>query len=362
MRKNNPVSPDWEWALVQNIHKKADFLSHSDFSFLKSLQSHRHLCAHPALDNYDTLYSPNKETARAHIRNILEGILCKTPIMSGNIFDIFCEDIEQFSSLNPNTEELTKYLSSKYFRFFSPRTFGHIFKKLWRITFKSTDSRCEENRSVNTCVLMVLLQQRKDELLTLIENEGDWFSDISLNEGSMSSFTHFLRYYPSIFPLLTDGAKVPIVNFSNKGVNELASCWFIDDNPLDHMNKVLSLIKPFSVLDRTEFANIVKSLSTTDAYKTFLLTGIKCYTCSTSFNDADLNFGVMVEPYISEYERVHFVSLLEGCENCHNNQATGRGRSAADHLLIKNEIDLRYNTIDLSKYPAFCESLGTNDA
>jgi len=150
-RKNNPKSPEWEAELVNKVASRTDLLDHAEHSFLQSLQAHRHLSAHPVMTGGDALFSPNKETARAHIRNVLEGVLTKPPIMSRKVFDTFIEDVEQVGRLNPGPDGLRKFLEAKYFRHFSVTTFAQILKSLWRVTFKSSDPRADANRASARC-------------------------------------------------------------------------------------------------------------------------------------------------------------------------------------------------------------------
>jgi len=127
-RKNNPKSPEWEAELVNKVASRTDLLDQAEHSSLQSLQAHRHLSAHPVMTGGDALFSPNKETARAHIRNALDGVLTKPPIMSRKVFDAFLEDVEQISRLSPGPDGLKKFLEAKYFRHFSAATFIHVFK------------------------------------------------------------------------------------------------------------------------------------------------------------------------------------------------------------------------------------------
>jgi hypothetical protein len=49
---------------------------------IEYLRKQRHLAAHPILDQLDILVKPNKETVRVNIMNMLDGILCKSPLLS----------------------------------------------------------------------------------------------------------------------------------------------------------------------------------------------------------------------------------------------------------------------------------------
>jgi len=197
-RKNNPKSPEWEAELVNKVASRTDLLDHAEHSFLQSLQAHRHLSAHPVMTGGDALFSPNKETARAHIRNVLDGVLTKPPIMSRKVFDTFIEDVEQVGRLNPGPDGLRKFLEAKYFRHFSAATFAHILKSLWRVTFKSSDPRADANRAINAQALGVVFSNRRPELTELIRTERDWFSDVSFLDAHLGVMTQFFRDNPHV--------------------------------------------------------------------------------------------------------------------------------------------------------------------
>jgi hypothetical protein len=84
-QKENPSNPKWESTLISEIKERTNLLETQDALNIDYLRKHRHLSAHPVLDQLDMLVKPNKETVRANIMNMLEGILCKAPLLSKNI-------------------------------------------------------------------------------------------------------------------------------------------------------------------------------------------------------------------------------------------------------------------------------------
>jgi hypothetical protein len=158
LRNNNPKSPEWESELLEKTARRTDLLNSAELSFLRAIQEHRHLSAHPVLDQIDALFSPNRETTRAHIRNALESVLTKPPIMSRRILDAFTEDIEALARLTPAREGFTRYLTSKYLNHFTPATATAVFRSLWRLVFRSNDARCEANRKANGVAPSILME------------------------------------------------------------------------------------------------------------------------------------------------------------------------------------------------------------
>lgn len=358
IRKNNPKSPEWEAELVNKVASRTDLLDHAEHSFLQSLQAHRHLSAHPVMTGVDALFSPNKETARAHVRNVLEGVLTKPPIMSRKVFDTFIEDVEQVARLSPGPDGLKKFLEAKYFRHFSSATFAYILKSIWRVTFKSTDPRAETNRTVNAQALGVIFANRKAELTDLIKAERDWFSDVSFYDSHLAVMTQFFRDHPQVFPVLNDALKTPIQNYAALSLDHFATCWFVSPTPDAHIDEVLRQIETGEGLRADVFKSLCTSLSTTDALGKALNIGIRLYCKSGSFDTADSRFNEMIRPCLASYDRGHVVAFLEGCENCYNGQATGRWRAARDHREIKSIIDSKYPDIAVDRYPEFRKSLG----
>jgi hypothetical protein len=359
IRKNNPKSPEWEAELVNKVASRTDLLDHAEHSFLQSLHAHRHLSAHPVMTGGDALFSPNKETARAHIRNVLDGILTKPPIMSRKVFDTFIEDVEQVGRLSPGPEGLKKFLEAKYFHHFSAATFAHILKSLWRVTFKSTDPRADANRGINAQAIGVVFSNRKVELTELIKAERDWFSDVSFFDGHVAVMTQFFRNNPQVFPLLNDALKTPIQNFAALSLDNFATCWFISPTPDEHIVEILRRVDAGGVLPAKIISELCASLSTSDALASALHIGIRLYCGSGSFATADSRFSEMIKPSIPIYGREHIVAFLAGCETCYNGQATGRWRATQDHSEIKAVIDTKFTDIALDAYPAFEKSLGT---
>ena len=290
LRKGNPKSPEWEAELVNKVASRTDLLDPAELSFLQSLQAHRHLSAHPVMTSNDVLFSPNRETARAHIRNVLDGVLTKPPIMSRKVFDTFIEDVEQVAKLGLGRDEMAKYLEAKYFRHFSSATFAHIFKSLWRVTFKSTDARCDANRDINAQALEVVFAKHRVELARVISTEREWFSDVAFVEGTLRVMPSFFGAYYEVFPLLTDAVKTPIQKFADSSLDNFSSCWFVSENPESHMDEVIRRIDNDEVLSGPVFARLCTSLSTSDAIKKVYHAGIKLYCQSGSFDTADTRF------------------------------------------------------------------------
>lgn len=93
MQEANPRSSAWESYLIDEITKRMGLLDTPAQINLKHLRQQRHLSAHPVLDQENLLVKPNKETVHALIRNTLESILTKNPILTRNVLGLLLLDI-----------------------------------------------------------------------------------------------------------------------------------------------------------------------------------------------------------------------------------------------------------------------------
>lgn len=87
MRNRDLTSSKWENTLVERIFTNTKMLDLHDKANIEALKAHRNLSAHPAITQEDVLFTPNKETARSHIRNMLEGVLIKPSMFTSHIVD-----------------------------------------------------------------------------------------------------------------------------------------------------------------------------------------------------------------------------------------------------------------------------------
>jgi hypothetical protein len=356
LRKNNPKSPEWEAELINKVASRTDLIDNVEVTFLQALQTHRHLSAHPVLTGHEALFSPNKETARAHIRNVLDSVLTKPPIMSRKVFDAFIEDVEQISRLSPGTDGLTKFLEAKYFKHFSNATFIHIFKSLWRVCFKAVDPRCETNRQINGQALEVVFSSRKSELLSAIEGDRDWFSDVSFTDGHFVSMAQFFRRNPEVYPLMTDASKSPIDDYSKLTIDHFALTWFVSDSPEAHIEAINERILGEENLGLESYQPFSESLRTADCFPEVLELGIKSFGNSGGYDSADSRFDKMIQPFLPDYDVILLTKLLAAIEG--NGQVSGRRRAWEDNRKVKKRIDEVDPDLDLAGFPDFKSSIG----
>ncbi len=227
LRKKNPNSPDWEWELVKKIRDRTHLIETPDNANLQALRDHRHLSAHPVLTATDVLFAPSKEQCRAHIRNALDALLTKPAIMTKKVFDTMLEDIEQKQPVLPDDDSLRRYLDAKYWRSLAAPIENSVVRSLWRIVFRATDARCEQNRSINYRTFRLFYERRPGDINTLIQNEPDYFSEIQFSGSPLDCLLDFLSIRPAVFSLLTEAARAPIRVSVTANLDSFLTAWFM---------------------------------------------------------------------------------------------------------------------------------------
>jgi hypothetical protein len=357
-RLANPKSPEWEWRLIEEVKARTQLLEAGDFANLEALQKHRHLSAHPVLSASEVLFEPNKETARAHIRNTLEGVLTKPAIMTKRVFDAFVEDLEANAAVLPDKPSLTKYLAAKYFSHLVPVVEQAIFRSLWRLVFRSDDARCETNRTVNFRALTILYERKRDFLKAAVEGERDYFSEVGLTGSRFDLLMRFIGTHPELFPLLTDAAKIPMEGAAKCSLSNFAIAWFLSPNVDEHLETVRKRIaddKQF--ISGEAFEDLLDASREAGVEGKALDIAITQFSRSVNFDMADGYFTSLIKPLLSRFSNDQLVELVKSVEL--NGQIYGRGRAASHHRLIVNVLDAAFaKKFDYAAYPKFSESLG----
>ncbi len=356
-KEKDPKSSGWEVDLLTGACNDLGLIDQAALISLMHLQSHRHLSAHPIITNEETLFSPSREVARAHIRTALDEVLTRPAIMSRRVFDRFMIDIEALSNLRLGLGELKQFLESKYLRYFSNHAISSVFKSLWRVTFRSEEQRPRDNREANCQALRVMFARNTESLTEVVKSDAPWFSDVSNSPECISATVVFFQAFPDVFPLLTDAIKIPIQAFAKQDLDQFVQCWFIHTRLEDVVNELESRIDGGESLRAETLRQFLESIRTSDAIDHALFVGIKTYMKSLSFRMADVEFLNVISPFVSLYQKKHFEAFLAGCENCYNRQAISRSAAFDDHGEIAKAVRDRFPDVDIKKYPAFEESL-----
>lgn len=192
LQEENERSPIWETKLVDSVAEQTQLLDIAERENLLHLQRQRHLSAHPVVTANFQLHRPNRETARALIRNTLDGLLTKAPILSKQIVNQLVADLEQASDILIDDKKLKSYVESKYFSRFNPEVEKAVFKALWKFAFRLTDESCEKNRAINYSALRLLFSRNPVQFRVLVESDKDYFSTIATTGRPVVCLIHFL--------------------------------------------------------------------------------------------------------------------------------------------------------------------------
>lgn len=174
----------WENTLVENIVSKTNLLDKQEEQLIKRLKEDRDHCAHLALKDF-TLYSPNKDQTRAHIRNMFELVFLREPLLHKDIIVSILKDIETYyttvGSLHP--ERFGHYLSTKYYTKLNEKVELNLFKTLWNFVFVKTGGEYDENRIACYYGLYYLVAIHPQKFLNYVKNDpSSYYGNIKMND------------------------------------------------------------------------------------------------------------------------------------------------------------------------------------
>lgn len=351
-RTNNPKSPDWERLLVERINERTQLLDPPDFANLVALQKHRHLSAHPILSSSETLYHPNKETARAHIRNALEGVLTKPPVMTKRILNPLLEDIENNSEIFADDKSLEKYLEAKYLKHIPVPVAENIFLSLWRIVFHVEDPRCEENREINFRVLSILYNRNKQIHQHQIHQESTRFSDVGLQGTRFEYFESFVSWHPEIFEHLTDVAKTPLIANSEKTLDNYAAAFYLSESIEEHLNEIKKRVGNGEEIKIETLEYLLEVASENNLDTIIADINITQFSGVRSYDAADHAFEYLILPVLDTLSKDQLIELV-GSINL-NDQIWSRGKARSTNKLIDKRIQQVFgSTFEYDFYPEF---------
>ena len=352
IQTENPKSPDWENKLVELIGQRTSMLELSDIENINQLQKHRHLSAHPVLNQTSILFKPNKDNVKSHIRNILEGVLIKPPILSKKIFSELIVDIAENQYRFSDNKELERFLNAKYFKNLRRESLNDIFKKLWKFVFKVDNDECNKNREINFRTLEIIVFLNVGEIVKTIKSEENHYDNILRGEPT-EYLIKLLFKFPKVYKSQSEINKAFIeYEIKNSYDFELLS-WFTFDSFKEY---IIEVTKEFKKAPRFTISQsnlkMVKTLAIDYNLKTeFLDLCIVIFSRSKTYNNADNNFWYAIEPYLEDFTNDQLVSIVEGINN--NYQISKRNGASGDSKKIKNVLDKKHPKFDYSKHNNF---------
>lgn len=350
----NPTNPEWEPYLLDEVNTRTQFFEAGEYQHIVAIHRLRHLSAHPVLSSAHLLFEPNKETARAAIRNALESVLLKPPVFSRKVVINLVQDLAARKNLLPDTISLRMYLEAKYLRNLHPAVKLELIRTLWKFCFRLSNPDVDANRDINIRALMVVHDRDSLDFRNLIRQNADQFSEVAAGGAPLTAVVRFLAKCDGIYATLTNAAKVPIAAFARTDINLLTEASYLNDSFAAHITELSALpVEQLSSLsDDSWLALLAKADQASQKQEAFRI-AVKIYCACGGFNTADSAFARFIRPYASEFNIERMNEVLAGIES--NNQTYWRGRARTDHPLLKARADEL--GIDLTPYPNFRDSL-----
>lgn len=358
IRNKNKKLSAWEDKLLEIINERTSFFEDSDYTNIIHLQKHRHLSAHPVINDSDLLFSPSKDDVRAHIRNMLIGVLTKPPLFSKNIFSEIVDDLKRNKDLFLENKlfELKKYLKSKYLSNLSDSVKLSIFKSFWKFVFSISNNDANDNRQINFKVFNILFDEYRELFKDFIKTESSYFSSISRGV-HIDYLILFLSKNSDIYNYLDDSAKELIKAESGKERNLYVLSWFTKNNFKAHINDIkLYIDEDFEfVLYSNTFKILFEVGVEHDCFEDVLDLGMYVFSKSYNYSLADIRFNVFICNYLYKFNKENFIKLFEIIEE--NDQILGRRQMVEDSFKIMTYAKkVLGQEFDYNGYPKFMES------
>lgn len=356
-QKQNPKSPEWEKFLLEKVSSETKLLEPIEYENLKTIQEYRHLCAHPILGSTELLSSPNQDTVRSLIRNALESVLLKSPILSNKITDELVNDIAENESLLPNITALRKYLEAKYLKNLHTVTENYIFKALWKFVVVIENEDTKKYRHINFIALRIIYERRPTEINKYIEENKSFFSNVSNN--GIEYLHYFLSYYPKIFEYLNDSARIPLKNFAHSKLNYYCIAYYLSEDKCKHLINVaqtMAIKNEISQDDTIENKTWEVLLSENEYRDLVYKIGIIHYCKSDQYSSTGMYFKRFIMPIIKELNESLLIELIEGINS--NSNIYDRFYIENLHKFIKQRyLELNCSFIDPELHSNYLKSI-----
>lgn len=349
--KNTTNPGAWEGILIDEVKTRTLLLEPAEKITIDSLRQHRHLSAHPVLTQEDLLSTPNKETARALIRNMLEGLLIKNPVMSKKVFDTLLKDLGEHKNFFSDDSSLENYIESRYLKNTNEHMINNIFKDLWSITFNCESDLCKTNREINFRTLKILYKNFRASLLKYIEENPIPFNKFKEeDEGIMRRLTEFFGDNPELYRFIQSHNQTKLKAKIDKKWKFKVRAPFLRENMEEHFSYLIKEIhwteygyyeEKFGeshILDKVEQALLLKWASENDCIDKYYDLLIEQFIHSANFDTAYYNYGDFIQPNLKQFKREQFFALFDGINR--NRQCHGHKYAKGNSSEIKKHSDL----------------------
>lgn len=348
----------WESTLIKEVKERTHLFEANVFENFEYLKNQRHLSAHPTLDNFDILLKPNRDTVRANITNMLDGLLCKSPLLSNRLIITLLTDLESVKDVLILEQDFERYLNSKYFSRINKLAQEKLFRDLWKFSFKLDDEKTTEIRGVIYKTLLVLHKKDPNNFKQQIENEKGYYSEVKFDNDIIFDFIlEFLSYNPVIYHVMESSVKVIYEKKAESNLAFMVKSVFLANSFDEHLKKLNRYINslqdnvPDKIYTLEESSRIflysfAEKNGQVEQYLDFL---IKLFRDVKRYDNADVNFNNYIITYKNFYSIVQFRTILDAIK--HNSQINNRRRAESDNRYLRDFIEKKYpGQIDFTEY------------
>lgn len=314
LRSRDLVSSKWESTLVDRVFENTKMLDLHDKANIEALKAHRNLSAHPAITQDDVLFTPNKETARAHIRNMLEGVLTKPSMFTSHIVKRIIENIpdlyETWGGFWNADGSFERIITKRYLRFLNETGIQKLFRALWKLTYRVENEDTKANIDANAEVLLMLQKMHPHLIHTAIVGERNFYSNITLGKLQIPFLIDFFKQAPRLFPLLEEEIREKVVELITGNFTRLVNAWFISENSEEHLRKVSERIYRSTEPVSNSIIMVKKLAKDAGKPEEFNKLIIHNFSKSTSYNKSYELFRQQIRPSLSQFNEEDYKALF----------------------------------------------------
>lgn len=348
IRKANPKSSEWENKLIERISKETSIIEPYILVNIEHLKEIRNFSAHPSLNQNNELIKPSREKTMGLIKDMLIGIFIRPPLFIKKITTNILEDISnKKEDFLLDNSKFKKYIRKKYFEKIPDNMIVNVFKDFWKLTFKTENEECNQNRDINLGFLLITMQDYKLKILENIRKDKQKYNNISDNSNIVIYLVEFIYYYPEVYTQLSDENKI-IIDVATNNKKDYQLLMYYAFKNLEEQLKKLS-VENFNNLHTKELFE--KKVEEDGEMSLIIDKYMKFFSDSYSYNEADDRFNRFIRPYISKMDLMQVKKLIEIINT--NNQIYGRGRAESDNNDIIKRANIDWQNINLDDYEKF---------
>lgn len=309
----------WETSLVNKVFEQTKLIEPHDKANIDALKNHRNLSAHPAITEDDLLFTPNKETVRAHIRNMLEGILTKPSMFTHHIVEMF---ISKFPALHEqwsdpfrdedDTDQYERIIYKRYLSQFPDKAIKKLFRTLYKLAYRTSSPEAIQYRTATHDTVKIILKRFPEIVYSSFSEEPAHYSNISSELDVAKNLSEFFRGAPRLYSLLEDDTRKQIHDALSAKLQNYINAWFLSDSLEAHYELVLNRLKNSRTPLNTSILHhhlkpLADDVGETENYADIV---IFSFSLCRSYTEAYELFRQQVCPSLKLFSENNFANLL----------------------------------------------------